>query len=168
MSRTRMIAWGLAALLAVAVVSAPQGAQGAGKPDGLQLVGTPLGKLISGQIGRLMVLRSELNITAEQRAKIRETLLAQKPEMAKTAKAVWEKRLALRHAVLTSPADEQVIRKASDDLGKAIGEAAMLASKLAGEVRPILTSEQRELIKKCAGECEQSTAKFFDSAAHAR
>lgn len=129
---------------------------------------TPLHKLISGHIGRWMVLRSELNVSGEQKAKIKEVVQSQKPEIATAAKAVWEKHVALRSAVLADQPDEQVIRKASDDLGKAIGDAAVLASKVAGQVKPILTTEQREKIKQFRQECETSTAGFFERSAKAQ
>jgi Spy/CpxP family protein refolding chaperone len=111
-----------------------------------------------------MVLRSELNLTDAQKAKIKDTVAAKKPEIARVAQGVWEKRTALADAVLADRPDEQAIRKAADELGKAIGDAAVLASKVAGEVKPVLGSEQWDMIQKCRRDCRAATAKFFQQA----
>ena len=121
----------------------------------------PLGKLLGGQIGRMMVLRSELNVTDEQKEKIHAIIAGKKKEILPVAKGVWAKRVALRDAVLADKPDEAAIRKAADELGKAIGDAAVLGAKVVGEVKPVLTAEQRERIKKFHDECESATEKFF-------
>lgn len=163
MLRTRILGWVLVAWFAIAAGAGSQRLLAAGEPVGLGPPDSPVGKLISGQIGRLMTLRSDLNVTADQKARIRDIVTAQKPEIAKAAKAVWEKRIALRRAVLADSPDEQAIRTASGELTRAIGDAAVLASKVAGAVKPVLTDEQREMLRKCLDECEQSTARFFDN-----
>lgn len=130
----------------------------------LPLVGSPLGKMISGTIGRLMVLRSEMNVTEEQKTQIRDVLLERRPQIAETVQSVREKRLVLRNAVLSGESDEAKIRAAADELGKAIGDAAVKATKLRNEIAPILTEEQRLLIAQFLQENDAAVDKFLNRA----
>jgi Spy/CpxP family protein refolding chaperone len=164
MVRMKVMACVLAGLVGTAALAAPPILRTAVPAEHGWWLQGPVGRLIVGHIGRLLVLRSELNLTDQQKAKIQQTVVAKKPEIATVAKSVWEKRTALVDAVLADQPDEQAIRKAADELGKAIGEAAVLASKVAGEVKPALSSEQRGLIQKCRRDCRAATAKFFDKA----
>jgi Spy/CpxP family protein refolding chaperone len=157
----------MAGALAAVVGAGAVGAHVATKCEHGPWADRPLGQLISGHVGRWMVLRSELNLTDAQKDKIKETLKAKKPEIAKVAKGVWDKRTVLANAVLADQPDEQAIRRAADDLGKAIGDAAVFASKVVGEVRPVLTTEQRDKIQKCRSECQDATTKFFEKATKA-
>ena len=161
MVRSKVMACLLVGLIASAAVAGPLSATAGQKWRKGQLANTPLGKLISGNIGRLLVLRSELNVTDEQRAKIREVLVSNKTKIAKVAKAVRDKKCALRDAVLADKPDEKAIRKAADELGKTIGDAAVGVSKLKAQIAPILTDQQRELIKKTRSECDNAVEKFF-------
>jgi Spy/CpxP family protein refolding chaperone len=122
--------------------------------------------MISGSIGRLLVLRSEMNVTDEQRAQIRDVLVSRRPAIAETVKSVRDKRVVLRDAVLSGKADEAQIRAAADELGKAIADAAVKASKLRNEIAPILTEEQRGLIKKFLEENDAAVDKFLTNAAN--
>lgn len=135
--------------------------QAAGRWPGGPWADKPIGQLIRGQIGRLLVLQSELNLTGEQKSQIGGILRGQKQEIAVAAKGVWDKRVALRNAVLAENPDEAAIRKAADELGKAIGDAAVLGSKVAGEVRPVLTEEQRKQIGQTRQESEEAVERFF-------
>jgi Spy/CpxP family protein refolding chaperone len=103
----------------------------------------PFMRFIRGQIGRFMVLRSQLDLSDDQRAQIKTILQAHKQEIVQVVQPLIEKRRALREAVTAADPNEQAIRAASDDLGKAIGDAAVLASKLKQQISPILTDQQR-------------------------
>lgn len=133
-----------------------------------ELADSPLGKLLTGHLGRLLVLKSEMNLTDEQRSQIREVVRGEKADIAKVAEKVWQKRNVLRDAVLADKPDEAAIRAAADDLGKAIGDAAVLGAKVVDKVKPVLTAEQRAQVKKCHKECEAATAKFFAEATAAK
>jgi Spy/CpxP family protein refolding chaperone len=164
MVRMKVMACVLAGLVGTAAIAAPPILRTAAQAEHGRWLNGPLGQLISGHIGRLMVLHSELNLTDQQKDKIKEVVAAKKPEIAKVAKGVWERRSVLVDAVLADQPDERAIRKAADDLGKAIGDAAVLASNVAREVKPALNSQQRELMQKCRADCRQATAKFFEKA----
>ena len=51
-----------------------------------------ISRMLSGTVGRFLVLRSELNVTAEQRARVRETLLAHRSEIGKAAGDIMTQR----------------------------------------------------------------------------
>ena len=153
----------VAAVAAVGLAAAPSGGPLEGWAKG-PLANTPLGRMLSGCVGRLLVLRSEMNVTAQQQAKIRDVLVARRPQIAQTVKAVHDKRVALRNAVLSGKADEAQIRAAADALGKTIGDAAVKASKLRNELAPILTEEQRQLIAKFLAENDAAVNKFLEKA----
>jgi Spy/CpxP family protein refolding chaperone len=107
------------------------------------------------------VLRSELNITGDQRKKIAAEIKSHKDEIRPVAKEIFEKRQALRDAVLNKPGDQQAIMAAANDLGKAIGDAAVLASKVIAKVKPMLTSEQQERIKNFKMANDRATAEWI-------
>ena len=161
MIRTKLLAGVLVAALATAGLAADKAERAKG---GHGLKDTPIGKLIMGNLGRLMTLRSELNLTDAQKTKIRDILKGHKTQIATEAKKVLEKRAVLRDLVLAGTTDEQAVRKAADDLGKAIGDAAILGLKVRNEVAPVLTDDQKATIKKTRGEIDASVKKFLDKA----
>ena len=146
MLRNMMVVGLLTGAIATAGVAATT-TGATGTHSGWQTVrNSPLGRLISGNIGRLLVLRSELNITPEQRAKVRQILTEHGAEIAATVKEVRAKRVALRKAVLGGEADESAILTAAHELGETLGDAAVKAAKLRADVAPVLTASQRTKI----------------------
>lgn len=124
---------------------------------------TPLGRLITGSIGRWMVMRSELNLTEEQKSKVRGVLVAHRAQIAETVKSLHVKRAALRDAVLQGQSEDQ-IRAAAAQLGDVIADASVKAAKLRNELAPILTEDQRKLIGKFVADQDQAVGKFLDQA----
>ena len=122
------------------------------------------GRLVSGIVGRWMVLRSELDLTSQQRHDIRKAVTPYRPDALKNAHAVWERRNALRDAVLAEKPSEEAIRKAAADLGKQIGDMAVLVSKIKGDVAPILTNDQRVLIHNFIKDNDKAVEKYFNEA----
>jgi len=114
----------------------------------------PVAKLVMGNLGRLLVLRSELNVTDTQRSEIAQSVRKHRNEIRPVAASVLEKRRALREAVLSNPGDEAAIRKAAADLGKAIGDAAVVGSKVIAEARTSFTPQQIEAIAKFKKDCD--------------
>src|SRR6185369_12358661 len=102
----------------------------------------PLVNFIRAELGRLMVLKSELDITDAQKEQIKTILQSHKAEIAQVAKPLVDKKRALRDAVMADAPDEKAIRAASDDLAHSIGDAAVLASKIKQEVAVVLTPDQ--------------------------
>lgn len=124
----------------------------------------PLGQLISGCVARAMNLHREMHLTDQQKKDLHKLFTTHKKAILDEAHTLWQKRTALRKAVLAETPNESDIRKAADDLGKAIGDAAVKASKLKGEVAHVLTAEQREKVKTFIHETDAAVDKFFDEA----
>lgn len=140
--RTRIIA-------AVVVGLSMCGLGAAAAPRALSgdAAGHPLRMFLQGQVGRLMTLRSELDVTPEQRAAIQKIVVEHKSEIATVAKPIVANRRALRDATLAKDTNEAAIRTAANDLGKSIGDAAVLASKLKGEASKVLSPDQMKKIE---------------------
>jgi Spy/CpxP family protein refolding chaperone len=154
---------GIVCACAVALSAAPAAFNEAG-PGQLPGAHTPLGRLISGSLGRLLVLQADLNLTDAQRQEIRTVLVKHRPEIAATVKSVRDCRVELRDAVLRGESDEATIKTAGHKLGDAIADAAVKATKLRNEVAPILTSEQRERIGQFFSEQDGTVNKFLERA----
>ena len=110
-----------------------------------------------------MALGDDLNLTDEQHAQLKEIKQrAHNSEMRAEMADVFESSLELRKAVTAETANEAAIRKAADDLGAAIGDAAVLASGFAGEARDVLTPEQIETLEAFAAERESRIDTLMD------
>jgi len=163
--RSKLTAWGLVALVVVAAAfelradSPADGVPGGGFGKWRE---TPLGRLISGHLGRALVLRSEMEVSAEQREKIHAIMKSHRQEAAQAIRPVVEQRRKLRELVTAEKPDEAAIRAAGDALGKAIGDAAVKLSQIAGELRGVLTPEQIEKLEKFHDANEGAVDKFFD------
>jgi Spy/CpxP family protein refolding chaperone len=156
-----MVGMVVAGLGTIGIAATPNAGSGAGRWPGAD---TPLGRMIAGNLGRLLVLRSELNLSAEQRSQVRDLLVQHRREIASTVQAVRAKRLVLRDAVLTETADEAAIRAAAAELGEQIGDAAVKAAKLKARLAPILTDEQRTLIGQFLADRDQTIDRFLEQA----
>lgn len=108
--------------------------------------GGPIRQFIRGQIGRWMALRSDVKLTPDQREQIAQVIRNHRQEIASALEPVIAKRRQLRDAVISGTADEQILRADADQLGKAIGDAAVVASKIKSEVRGLMTPQQRQSI----------------------
>jgi len=161
----RMLVVGILAgtIGAVAMAAAPgPGALPGGGP--CPLADTPLGRMVSGSIGRLLVLPSEVNLTADQKQQIRDVLVSHRKEIAATVQSVREKRVVLRDAVLSQESNEAAIRTAAGELGTALGDAAVKAAKLKRQIAPILTDEQRQSVRKFLDQQDEAVVKFLEKA----
>jgi Spy/CpxP family protein refolding chaperone len=122
----------------------------------------PIARVITGNIGRLLVLRSELNVTDAQREQIVGVVKSHRQEIQPVAKAILEKKRELREAVIFKPGDEQAIRKAAENLGKAIADAAVVASRVIGQAKGALTVEQLERIRQYRASCDRAETGWLD------
>lgn len=91
-----------------------------------------------------MQARFKLDLTDQQRTKIRDILQSSRDQMQKTMQDLIGKRQALQKQVQSDKPDEKAIRSAADDLAKAIGDRAVLRSKIRSQVRDVLTDDQRK------------------------
>lgn len=167
----RLLAGVLAATLSLTSTSAWCEAAGEGteapvatRPSEGQPAQRPILKFIQKHFQRAWELRSKLDLSEEQKANIRDTVAAQKEEIIGLFKKVAEKREALRDAVLAEMPTEESIRAAADELGKAIGDAAVKASQMADELKKELTTEQLEKIRKFREKQREELHKMLDKA----
>jgi Spy/CpxP family protein refolding chaperone len=116
---------------------------------------------IHGEIGRLMTLHSELDLSADQREQLHAIVKNHKSEIVAVAKPIVEEKRALRDATVAKEPNEAAIRSAADKLGKSIGDAAVLASKLKGEAAKVLTSDQVKKIENFRTESDNAVDSFL-------
>jgi Spy/CpxP family protein refolding chaperone len=161
MFRGKLMACILVGAVSTVAVTAPVAVGRLG--DG-RFANTPLGRVITGNLGRWMVLRSELDLSNQQRELIRAVVVLHRSEVLTVARDVWQQRTALREQVLAAEPDEAAIRAAADELGKAIGDASVLASQIASEARTVLSEDQIEMIGQCQADCDDAVARFFEKA----
>ncbi len=161
MNATRMA---LATVLTVALVLASATAW-CGRPATGDLKGGilhgPVKQLISGHVGRLLVLKSQIGITDEQKDKIAAVLQKHLDKIVPAATTLLEKRQALREAILKQPADEKAIRAAAQDLTGSVADASVLAARVIAEVRPILTEKQMRLLENFRADAHKATIEWF-------
>lgn len=143
--------------------------EAAAQPPGMaelrgRLANTPLGKHVSGTIGRLLVLRSELDVTPQQRTRIRATLLEYRPDIVEVAQGVVQKRRALDETVRAEEVDEKAIRAAAAEFGAVLGDAAIVRAKIVGELRGVMNDEQIEAIKAFREEQQESVDRLLERA----
>jgi Spy/CpxP family protein refolding chaperone len=147
----------LAVFVGIALAAQPAEQQ---EPDALCL--PPVARLIAGNIGRFLVMRSELGITGEQRTKIASGIRAHRDELKPLAKTILEKRRALREAVLAESRNEEEIRRSAKDLGKALADASVVASRIVADARKNLTPDQVERIRKFIQENDKASAAWVE------
>ena len=130
--------------------------------------GGPLRRFFSGQMGRLLALRSDMNLTEDQRQQIHQIVASHRKEIAAVAKPLVEKHRALRDATLAPNMDEKAIRAAAEDMGKSIGDAAVLAAKIKSEVRKVLKPDQLQKIEEFRKHADQATDEFIQQMSNAQ
>jgi Spy/CpxP family protein refolding chaperone len=97
-----------------------------------------------GQI--LQRLAKKLNLTDDQKSKIKTILRADKDELAALFGQLHAARQNLRAAIRASDANEAAVRAASARVAGAEADLAVERMKLYGKIAPILTDEQRRQI----------------------
>ncbi len=152
---TKKVSYGLVAVLIVSLASTVAAAGLFGDHGHHDMHG--IGKLIMGKIGRMLVLKSELNVTDEQKEKIHTIVKGHVGEIRPVAESILADRRALREAVVAEDSDPKKIRAAAKKLGEAIGDASVLASSVVAEARQVLTNEQWERIREHMKDNDQAT-----------
>lgn len=161
-----LVAGGVAIAVALAARSWAAGEAGAGL--GLlspELAQRPLGRMLRENVERLRSLKGQLNITGEQKEEIKKVLQSHRAEMVAVAKEVRAQHKKVVAAVQAEPSDEAAIRRATQEMAKALGDAAVLHAKVRREVRAKLTPEQREKADACQQEISTSVDRALDEAA---
>lgn len=100
-------------------------------------------------------LGADLKLSDEQRKSMRDVMDKSRDAMRNAHDAVMEKQRALAELVRKDGANDEAIRKAADELGKAIGDRSVLRAKTHANMQKILTAEQVETLKKARAERQQ-------------
>ncbi|MEK7270336.1 MAG: Spy/CpxP family protein refolding chaperone [Planctomycetota bacterium] len=116
-------------------------------PAGVAAGKRPLLRAFREAAFRLWQLKDELDVTDEQKASLRKTLVTYKDEFVAAVKGIHAARKKLSAAVRAETTDEAAIRAAAADVGKSIGDMAVLAAKARKDVLAIMTPEQRRSIE---------------------
>lgn len=98
-------------------------------------------RMMMGQFGRTLVLRSQLNLTRDQQSRIRGFVKEGFASVAKAMHSVMAKRTELQTLSLTG-GDDKAIDKAAADLGSAMADAAKAQSAVMARIRSVLTDDQ--------------------------
>jgi Spy/CpxP family protein refolding chaperone len=148
-------------LLAGVLIAVGLGAAAAHEQAGQVVRDTPLGRLVQGQVGRWLVLWSELKITGEQRAQIRQIVVAHKQQLAEVAAGLVEQKRALRDVALVPDARESDIRDAASRMTDRIADAAILLSAMRGEIFKVLDSRQQDLLEKALSDRQDAVDRWL-------
>ena len=111
-------------------------------------------------------LRS-LDLTEEQKEQVKGILEAAKDKREATREALADATKRL-HTAVTEGADETAIREAAANLGKAIGDQAVLRASTMASIKEVLTDEQREQLEKMKERVEKFREKMKDPEFRAR
>ena len=123
-----------------------------------------LARLVSGNLGRLLMLRSELDIGEEQRGQVQRVIQEHRAVLAEHAQRLVKQRRALRDAVLSQPGEEAAIRQHASELGEAMGDAAVTMARVAADVRAVLTPDQQGRIQATRKAIDESVDSFLREA----
>ncbi len=104
----------------------------------------PVRKALRGAIRRLLAFREETPLSETQRAQMRNVLQAHKNEIQTQLAAMQEAHAQLRAAIRKGGANGAEVNAAADRVAAAARSGALLHAKIAGEIRPLLTNEQRQ------------------------
>lgn len=126
---------------------------------------SPLGRLIQGQVGRILTLRSQLNLSDEQREQIHKIIKDHKPELAKAAKQIVEQKRVIRDAVISPDQTQTDIRKAADGLSQTITQTAVLAGQIREQIFAVLTPYQRQKVVDAIADRQQAVDHWLDEIA---
>lgn len=124
-----------------------------------------LGKFVTGRVSAVVAFVRDLNLTEDQRHKVVDLVKTHRREIAAETLNLWRKRAVLRDAVLAEKTDEAAIRKAADDLGKAIGDAAVKSTFLKAKIAEILTPDQRKKVADFIQANDKAVEAFLSEAA---
>ncbi|MGD1277971.1 MAG: Spy/CpxP family protein refolding chaperone [Tepidisphaeraceae bacterium] len=159
---------GLGGLALSARADDPGGPSGPG--DGPGMAGPPPAAAFDGPGGPQMhrgfrpemdQRRPGLDLTDAQRQKIKSILDSHKDQIVQTVQATLEKRQALHDATAAANPDEKAIRAAADDLGRALGDEAVLTAKTRQEILPVLSDTQRQQLGQRHVATDRAVEQFF-------
>ncbi len=100
----------------------------------------------------------ELELTDEQKESVKQINKAAKERNKTAAEAVGEARKVLREAVVKG--DETAVRKAATNLGKVLGDQAVLKVQTTASIKAVLTPEQLKKLEELKTTMKERAGKF--------
>ncbi len=94
--------------------------------------------------GRWAERRAALGLTEEQQTQMRSVLQKHRPEIEPLIERVVAERRALREQIQSETFDEAAVRAQAARLSAVEADLAVARAKVAAEIRPLLTEQQRE------------------------
>jgi len=134
----------------VGIGSSFAGSEGAGKSGS------------HGGRGFLRVLE-KLDLSADQQHEIASILGKHRDEIGKGVNGVVEAKQGLRDAITTDVFSEAAVRQAAQQVSEIEVQNAILRAQIVNEVRPVLTSVQRDQLKKFASKRADKIIGFVDA-----
>jgi Spy/CpxP family protein refolding chaperone len=122
----------------------------------------PLAQMIHEHFAKLLDLKDGLKLTDEQRDAIHKILRDHRDELRPQIAAVMGQHRVLHDAVLADEPDEKTIRDAASGLGQKIGDAAVVASQVAKEVKTVLTPEQLQALRDFGADRQDAVDAFLE------
>lgn len=129
-----------------------------------------------GERGFLGMLE-KLALNADQEKQIASVLGKHRDEIGKIIAGMVEARQSLREAIMADVYSEGSVRQEAQRVSEQEVQAAVLRARIANEIKPVLTAEQKEQLKHFANSRAGKVKDFVDSrlanldkwiAAHAR
>jgi|SRR3972149_1113190 len=99
-----------------------------------------------------------LELTDEQKKSVKQITEAAKEKNQKADKVVGEARKALHEAVVKG--DETTIRQAATNLGKVLGDQAVLKAQTMASIKAVLTPEQLQKLEELKATMKERAGKF--------
>lgn len=104
---------------------------------------------LRGQVKeKLMALRDDLGLDANQKKEIREALVGRKTEIAAQFKLGKNAREAMQTAVKEHGAESAEATAAANGIGDAAKKRALLVASITEQIKPILTPDQLKKLKE--------------------
>lgn len=113
-----------------------------------------------GRGGDRMRLGERLGLTEEQRGKIKTVLESHKTELQPLMENMMTERKALRELIHADKVDESAIRAQVAKIAAVEADLAVARAKMAKEIEPLLTAEQKQRAKELKAEAEKHGADF--------
>ncbi len=162
---SKIMLWALVITLSIAGVGATVAAESGALGSGQSWRNLPGGRLLQGQIGRLMSLRAELNLSDEQRSQIRQMPHSKKSQISKLLTQLVEQRSTLRDMAIQETPDKKTIQKTSDQMAKTVAQAAILGGELRQKIMTVMDDEQRLILAAVQSDRQDAMDKWLSELA---
>lgn len=116
-------------------------------------------KMIAGNLGRLLILYSELDITTEQRKGIKASLVKHRGDIKSDLGSLKTNCQALVKTTILGQNDK-ARKMAADNMGNAVAELALEITKTRQDVRKVLTDGQKKQIQSTCADIKKSVKQF--------